>query len=201
MKTKIVKNESRKTITVIIAPIVIGYVDYLYKKYNDERYFASAVMQGADYTKDIVPFVKEVIKYLNELGKGVIPADEAFQISDLISMKDDEYRLISKNTMEGKEWDKQFKLNLSSKSKSDEKRFLFKDLAQQQPIPQDDGWKYFYAVELEISVGYDDDNLEKYIYTVFHRAIAIGERDANYKQNDDAWGGFDFKVDKDDLPF
>jgi len=199
MKTKIVKNEAKKTATVIVAPVIIGYVDYLFKKYNDERYFASGVLQGADYQKDIIPFAQELVKVLNELGKGVLPPGDEFRIADLISLKEGEFRLISKNVLPDKEWDKTFKLNLSSKSNAENKRFLFLDLEQTQPISQEDGWKHIYAVELEMSVGYDEDNLEKYIYTVFHRAVSIKERETNYKPNDEAWNGFDFHTD-DNLP-
>jgi hypothetical protein len=199
VKTKIVKNESRKTVTVIISPVAISYVDYLYEKYNNERYFCSAVLQDAKYKEDIVPFLRELVKKLNETAKGVFPEGEEIKMADLITDKEDEFRLFSKNIVKDKDWDGSFKLNLSSKAT--EKRFLFEDLEQTKPIPKGDGWKHFYAVELEISVGYNEDSLEKYVYTVFHRAISAGKRQANnYVQNDSAWGGFDFKTEKEEKP-
>jgi len=201
MKTKIVKNEARKTLTVIVSPISIGYVDYLFTRYNDERFFASGVLIGADYSKEIVPFAKELIKNLSEIGKDILPPGETFTLNDIISVKEDEFRLISKNTNADKEWDKQYKLNLTSKSKDEEKRFLFYDLEQQKPVSKEDGWKKIYAVEIEVSVGYNEDACEKYVFSVFHRAICIGEKESVFQKNDDAWGGFDFTTPDDDLPY
>lgn len=213
MKIKIVKNEARKTLTVIISPVTIGYVDYLYERYNGEKFFASGVLTGADYKEDIIPSLKEIVDALNEVGKGKLPPGEKFEGRDLITLKEDEYRLFSKNINKDGEWDKQFKVNLQSKSKDENKRFLFKDVACTQPVPEDDGWKYTYAVEIEIGVGYNEDELEKYVYSVFHRGIKVGERgEGNFAKNDEAWEGFDFEeeetkqniedvVNEDDLPF
>jgi hypothetical protein len=200
MKTLIVKNTAKKTITVIIAPISIGYTDYLYERYNDERYFASGVLMGADYTKDIVPLAQQIVSALNEVCAETLPQGEKFTIGDIIQSQEGVWRLISKNTIEGKEWDKTYKLNLSSKSKDANKRFLFEDLAQTKPISKDDGWKHLYAVEIEISGGYDEDNLAKYTFSIFHRGVSVGKKESTFSQNDNAWSGFDFTAD-DDLPF
>lgn len=215
MKTKIIKNESRKTVTVIISPISINFVDYLYERYNDEKFFASGVLTGADYKKDIVPMLKDIVDALNEVAKDKLPSGEKFEGKDIITLKEDEYRLISKNLNKDKEWDKQFKINLQSKSKDENKKFLFEDIACQKPIPKDDGWKYTYAIEIEIGAGYNEDDFEKYVFSVFHRAIKVGERAENsFAKNDDAWKGFDFgeedsededisdiEIDDEDLPF
>lgn len=193
MFTKIVKNEERKTVTVIVSPIVIAYTDYLFEKYNGERYFASGVLKDADLQKDIYPFLKDLLSVLNEVAKDVLPQGEKFVGSDLLTLKEDEYRLISKNIDKEGKWDKQFKFNLTNKSNDKDKKFLFLDLKGEKPIDKKDGWKHFYAIEIEISVGYNEDELEKYIYTVFHRAISVGARGSStFQQNDEAWGGFNF---------
>jgi hypothetical protein len=196
MNYKIVKNEERKSITAIISPIVIGYTDYLFKKYEGERYFASGIFKDADYKNDILPFAKEIVTSLNEISKDIMPEGVVFVGKDVLSLDEDEFRIISKNLNKDGDWDKQFKINLSSKSKNGERRFLFLDLKGENPIEEKDAWKHIYAVEIEISVGYNEDKLEKYLYSVFHRGISIGTRGYRSQKNDDAWEGFDFGPEK-----
>lgn len=206
MKYKIIRNEKRNTLSVVLSPVVFNYTGYLYQKYKDEKYFATGVLDNQDYKEDIVPFVKELVEKLNEVGKEILPPGEQFEISDIITLKDDEYRFITKNTDRDGVWDKQFKVNLSSKTKNPNKKFLFSSLEDKEGILEDNSKGFKYGVEVEIGAGYNEDNLEKYIYTVFHRAIAIEERgqsEPTYKSNDNAWGGFNFKteVKEDDVPF
>lgn len=206
MKYKIIRNEKRNTLSVVLSPVVFNYTGYLYQKYKDEKYFATGVLDNQDYKEDIVPFVKELVEKLNEVGKDILPPGEQFEISDIITLKDDEYRFITKNTDRDGVWDKQFKVNLSSKTKNPNKKFLFSSLEDKEGILEDNSKGFKYGVEVEIGAGYNEDNLEKYIYTVFHRAIAIEERgqsEPTYQSNDNAWGGFNFKteVKEDETPF
>ena len=220
MKYKIVKNENRPTLTVIISPTIIGFVKYLFHKYqgsNDKEYFfGSAVLKDANYKDDIAPFLKDLVAQLNEVAAEKLPEGEKITIDQFITMKDDEYRLFGKNLDKDDVWDKQFKISLKSNAKDDDKRFLFKGgMKNPRPVSEDDGWKHYYAIELEIAAGYDEDKFETYVYTIFHRAISVGEREHNsYQKNDSAWGGFDFgeentggdntptiDVAEDDLPF
>lgn len=196
MKYKIVKNEARKTITVIISPVVISYVKNLYEKYegaNSDYYFASAILKDADYKNDLIPMLKDIVNNLNEISVDKLPKGDRVETADIFTLKEDEYRLFGKNLDKEKNWDKQFKVSLKNNSKAGNKRFLFLDLGCQKPIEEDDGWKHYYAIEIEISVGYDEDKMEKYIYSVFHRAISVGERETSFQRNDSAWGGFDFE--------
>jgi hypothetical protein len=203
MNYSIVKNESRKTLTVVLSPVLFNYTKYLYERFNNEKFFATGVLDVQDYNESILPFAKELVVHLNELAKGILPAHESFAVSDIITLKDDEYRLITKNTDRDGTWDKRFKINLSSKTKSETKKFLFKSLDMNSDISEEDSKKYIYGVEIEIGAGYNEDNMEKYIYTVFHRAVAVKEREQtntnNYKSNDQAWVGFNF--DTEDTPF
>jgi hypothetical protein len=206
MKYKIIKNEKRNTLSVVLSPVVFNFTKYLYERFNNTKFFATGVLDKQDYKEDIIPFVNELVTHLNELAKGTLPPTEQFIVGDIISVKDDEYRLITKNTDRDGAWDKQFKINLSSKSKRDDKRFLFNNLNEEEVIPEDKSKGYKYGVELEIGVGYNEDNLEKYVYTVFHRAIALEEREntsePTYKSNDDAWSGFNFDTKKEEeTPF
>lgn len=212
MKYKIVENSSRKTVTLILSPITIGYTDYLFDRYNGEKFFASGVLTNADYNKDILPMLKELVTSLNNVGQEKLPTNTKYEGKDLITLKEDEYRLFSKNLNKDGLWDKQFKINLQSKSKDENKRFLFLDFGATQPVEKDDGWKYTYAVEVEIGVGYNEDEFEKYVYSIFHRGIKVGERtDSSFAKNDAAWEGFDFEeepkqeeapvINDEDLPF
>lgn len=207
MKVKVFPNEARKTVTLILSPITIGYVDYLYEKYDDKKYFASGVLTGADYKEDVLPILKQIADALNEVGKDKLPPGVKYDINDLITMEEDDFALFMKNINKEGVWDKQFKINLQSKSKDPQKRFLFLDLQGEDPVPKDDGWKYTYAIEVEIGVGYNEDEFEKYIYHVFHRAVKVGTRDSGFIKNDKAWDGFDFEesdedvIKDDDLPF
>lgn len=198
MKFKIVKNEARKTVTVIVTPVIFGYTDYLFEKYEGERYFATGVLKEADYQKDVIPFANALVEALNDIAKDTLPSGVKFGINDVLTLKDDEYRLLGRNLDKDKKWDKQFKINLSSKSKEVGKVFLFEDLAQNKPIKKEDGWKHFYAIELEIGAGYSDEELDKYVFSVFHRAISVGRRKSEtFAKNNDAWSGFDLGVQED----
>jgi hypothetical protein len=191
MKYNIVKNEGRKTLSVILTPITINYAEYLYKKYQDQKYFASGVVRGADYTKDLLPFAKELAARLNELGKDILPNGITINAQDIITTNDEEYRLFTRNLNKEGDWDKQFKVNLTNRSKDAEKKFLFLDLEGQRPITKDDSWKHIYAIELEVGVGYDEDKQNKYVYAIFHRAVSTGLKENNsFQKNDSAWSGF-----------
>lgn len=201
MKHLIVSNEKKKTLTVILSPVSIGFTDYLYERYNGERFFASGVLSGADYKEDIMPVLNGIVQKLNEVAGENLPAGMKFDIQDLFTMDEEEFKLITKNINKEGEWDKQFKINLSSKNATDTKKFLFKDLKGENPVPKVDGWKHNYAVEIEISGGYNEDKMEKYIYSIFHRGISVGLKETTFKENDDAWSGFDFEEPEEDLPF
>lgn len=203
MKYNITKNENRNTLTVVFSPVVFSYTKYLYEKFNDQKYFASGILENQDYNQDILPFVKELVQSLNELGKDLLPAGETFNVSDIITLKDDEYRMLTKNTDKSGEWDKRFKINLTSKTKRIGKQFFFTSLDETASISEEDSRKHRYGVEIEIGIGYNEDNLEKYIYTVFHRAISLGLREqgeSTYQANNSAWSGFNFNTE-DESPF
>jgi len=205
MKANIVRNENRKTLTVVLTPISISYVDYLYKKYKDERYFASGVLKGADYKNDIVPFVEKLANELTAIGQGTLPPGTKISTNDLITLSDDEYRLFTRNLDRDGNWDKQFKVNLTNRAKDTDKRFLFLDLEQTKPIPQQDGWKHNYAIELEVGVGYDEKTSKPYVFAIFHRAMSVGLKETNtFQANNSAWKGLNLEtleVKDDDLPF
>lgn len=200
MKYNITKNENRNTLTVVFSPVVFSYTKYLYEKFNDQKYFASGILENQDYNQDILPFVKELVQNLNELGKDLLPAGETFNVSDIITLKDDEYRMLTKNTDKSGEWDKRFKINLTSKTKRIGKQFFFTSLDETASISEEDSRKHRYGVEIEIGIGYNEDNLEKYIYTVFHRAISLGLREqgeSTYQANNSAWSGFNFDTEEE----
>lgn len=200
MKYNITKNENRNTLTVVFSPVVFSYTKYLYEKFNDQKYFASGILENQDYNQDILPFVKELVQKLNELGKDLLPAGETFNVSDIITLKDDEYRMLTKNTDKSGEWDKRFKINLTSKTKRIGKQFFFTSLDETASISEEDSRKHRYGVEIEIGIGYNEDNLEKYIYTVFHRAISLGLREqgeSTYQANNSAWSGFNFDTEEE----
>jgi len=195
MKYNVRQNKERRTISVVISPVVFNFTRYLYQKYNDEKFFATGVLDKQDYTEDILPFVKDVVSNLNEISKGVLPPAEKFVPQDLITLNENEYRLLSKNILQDGTWNKEFKINLSSKTKRPDKKFLYSSLKEDSAISEESSKGHKYGVEIEIGVGYNEDNLEKYIYTVFHRAISIGQRESGesiYKASNDAWSGFNF---------
>lgn len=208
MKYKIVKNTSRKSITLIISPITFTGVPYLYEKYEGERYFGTGIFRGADYKTEILPLANDIAKNLNELlTNGNLPAGVSVSARDFLSLTTNAenktsgiYPLICRNSNKDGAPDTDFAINLSSKSKNADKQFLFTDLTQATPISKDDSWKHLYAIELEISAGYDEDSLSTYIYSVFHRGISVGLRETtSFEKNDNAWNGFDFG--EEDTPF
>lgn len=202
MKYNIKKNEKRNTLSVVVSPVVFNFTRYLYEKFNDEKYFATGVLDKQDYNQDILPFVKDLVSQLNSIATKVLPPNEQYNIQDVITLNEQEYRLLSKNTDRDGVWDKQFKINLSSKTKNPNKNFMFGSLDDTNVLTEDESKQHKYGVEVEIGVGYNEDTLEKYIYTVFHRAISIGKREqseSTYKQNNDAWSGFNFDIE--DSPF
>lgn len=193
MKTKIVPNEARKTVTIILSPVDFRFTDYLYDKFEDKRYFATGTLKNAKYKEDIIPFLKELLPHLNEMAKDKLPKGEKFALTDLITLEEDEYALISKDLDRDGKWDGEFQISLSSKKRK-EGGFLFEDIRDPKPVPKEDGWKHLYAVEVELSPGYNEDRMERYVFAVFHRGISIGrKKNDNFKANDDAWGGFDFE--------
>jgi hypothetical protein len=203
MKHAIIHNEKRKTLTVVLSPVSFNYTKYLYEKYQDQKFFANGILESQDYTNEVLPFVKDLVQHLNALSVGILPNGESFSVSDIITLNENEYRLLTKNIDKDGNWDKRFRVNLSSKSKQENKHFLFTSLDESQAISEEDSRKYTYGIELEIGIGYNEDNLEKYLYTVFHRAIAVAKKkqsDDSFKSNDSAWNGFNFGSD-DDLPF
>jgi hypothetical protein len=204
MKYNILPNPNRNTITVILTPVTLPFTDYLFKKYKEEKFFASGIIKGADYKTDLVPFLTEVSKALTAVGKDILPTGTQINTQDLISLGE-EYRLITRNLDKEGNWDKQFKINLTNRSKDGEKRFLFLDLEQTKPISKEESWKHNYAIELEIGVGFDEKKNNKYVYAIFHRAISTGLRETNtFQKNDNAWKGFNLDkiaVDDDKLPF
>ena len=208
MKYKIVKNTYRKSITLIISPVTFTGVPYLYEKYNGEKYFGTGILRGADYKTEILALANDIAKNLNEVVGGNFPDGIFLKASDFLSLKtnaenkiDNVYPLIFRNSNKDGEPDKDFAIALSSKNKNEDKQFLFTDLAQEKPISKDDSWKHLYALEIEISAGYDDDSLSAYTFSVFHRGISVGLRETNaFEKNDDAWEGFDF-ANPDDVPF
>jgi hypothetical protein len=216
MKYNIVKNDQRNTLTVILSPININYAKYLYSKYKGEKFFASGIVRGADYSKDLVPFIKDLTDKLNLIGKDTLPSGIRFTQEDVITLKDDEYKLFTRNLDKEGNWDKQFKVNLTNRSKDENKKFMFLDLQQTQPISETDSWKHNYAVELEIGVGYDENKMNKYVFAIFHRAISMGMKEqTGFTKNDNAWTGFnletptanasanlsDIELKDEDLPF
>ena len=82
MKYNIRRNEKRNTLTIVFSPVVFTYTRFLYEKYQDQKYFASGILENQEYNEDILPFIKELVKHLNELGKGTLPAGEVFSVSD-----------------------------------------------------------------------------------------------------------------------
>jgi len=210
MKYNIVQNEGRKTLTLIVTPVSINYTDYLYKKYKEEKFFASGVLRGADYKDHIVPFVNTLADALNKLGQGILPPTAKITSNDLITLQDEEYRFITRNLDKEGNWDKQFKINLTNRAKDSDKRFLFLDLDQTRPISQNDSWKHNYAVEIEMGVGYDEKTAKPYVFAIFHRGISVGLKETNtFQQNNNAWKGFaletnnleKIEVKDEDLPF
>lgn len=204
MKYSITSNPNRNTLTLIITPITLPYTEYLYKKYKEEKFFASGIIKGADYKTDLLPFLTELAKSLTTIGKDILPNGTSITTQDLISLGE-EYRLITRNLDKEGNWDKQFKINLTNRTKDGEKRFLFLDLEQTKPISKEESWKHNYAIELEIGVGFDEKKNNKYVYAIFHRAISTGLRETNtFQKNDNAWKGFNLEkidVEDDKLPF
>ncbi len=61
MKYSIVKNDSRKTLTVVLSPVVFNYTKYLFERFNNEKFFATGVIDVQDYNEQILPFAKELV--------------------------------------------------------------------------------------------------------------------------------------------
>lgn len=201
MKFNIVQNDGRKTLTLVVTPVSINYTDYLFKKYKDEKFFASGVLRGADYKDHIVPFVNTLVDALNKLGQGVLPPTAKITSNDLITLQDNEYRFITRNLDRDGNWNKEFKINLTNRTKDGEKRFLFLDLDQTNPISQTDSWKHNYAVEVEMGVGYDEKTAKPYVFAIFHRGVSVGlkENTSAFQKNNDAWKGFNLEQAKENV--
>lgn len=190
MKYRIVPNE--KTVTLVISPVHINSVKYLYERLNDSYYFAAGVLHNTDVKEEIPPMITELAKEINAVSKEKLKG-ETISPTDLISFKDGEKRIFGKNTDKEGNWiNKEVKITLISFAK--DKKFLFKDLAMSSAIDEKEAWKNIYAVELEFNAYLDKTTEEKKVFAVFHRAIKIGEKEdiESYNTNDSAWSGFDF---------
>ena len=178
---------------------------YLYEKYGqDEKAYNFAVGSiTADYKADIVPFIQDIAKNLNEVfGKKL--NGEKIIFGDLFALKTtSNYPLFTFETNQAGDQTGKFSVSCRSKNIKD-KQFLFNDLAETQVIAKEDSYKSLFAIELELKAYFDDERLTKGIFAIFHRGIRCGTRTDlvdSYSKNNDAWKGFDFSEEKQDLPF
>lgn len=196
MKFKIVPNE--KTVTLVISPVHINSVKYLYEKYNDKYFFAVGTIPGANVKTDIGPMISQLAIDLTAVSKEKIK-NQPITVEDLFSFKEGDKRPFSKHTDRDGNWVNQ-EAQVTLMNFADSKQFLFSDLQMQKPIDEKQAWKNVYAVELELSAYLDKNTEEKKVFTIFHRAVKIGEKEntERYEPNNDAWDGYDFSEKKEE---
>lgn len=202
MKYKITKNQN--SVTLLIMPTVFFSTDYLYEKYEGDKAtynFATGLIKG-DYKAEVAPMIKELAENLSEVCEKKLSGEKII-FGNLFGTKDEgNYPLFSFHV--DKDGNTTSLVAVACKSTgSNDKQYLFNDLAQTSPVDKETAYRNEYAIEIEIKAFYNEKTLSPSVYAIFHRGIKCGIRTdmVDFKPNDNAWAGFDIDIGDDDLPF
>ena len=204
MKTTIIENKERKTITVVLGGVRFYSAKYLLERYQDKRYFGNGILK-IDKT-EMGDILKKISASLNLVNPEV-------KVSPKLLFEGDEvdYPLFKQHKNQDGDWDGSYEISLGALSDKYERRFFFNDLARTSPVTNEDIVKeHEWGVEIEISSKVDEDSLDTKIFVVLHRIVKGKKAETKYQTNDSAWGGFDMGeeedeqkplVNDDDFPF
>lgn len=196
LQYKIVENES--TVTLVVSPVNITGVKYLFNQLEGEKkkyYFAVGTFPDVDLKTEIGKMITELAKSLATVSKlGITP-------NDLFSSAEEAKTVFKLHRNKDGEWvNKEAQISLINFA--NQKTFLFEDLKMERPIKENIAWTKTYAIEVEFNAYLKKDTEEKQIFANFHRGIAIKNRDdVNWRENDEAWSGFNFEEKKNEDPF
>lgn len=197
---KIYPNEERNTVTLLLSPTLFFNAKYLYTGYGDKgRYFGNAALDSTVNT-ELNTIVNEIVTRLNDIAKaqGLRPINR----KDIIDIEEGSFATFRPRYDKDGNWDKKsYEIALNAKKPS----MFFMAFNSEERVSENDIRDYNFALEVEFSI-YSDDYGETKVYSIFHRAVVSGKRGNSYtKATDEAWDGFDFKVDDeeddDDIPF
>ena len=204
MKTTIIENKERKTITVVLGGVRFYSAKYLLERYEDKRYFGNGILK-IDKT-EMGDILKRISASLNLVNPDVKVSPKL-----LFEGADVDYPLFKQHLNQDGDWDGSYEISLGALSDKRERHLFFNDLARTSPVINEDIVKeHEWGVEIELSSRIDEDSLDTKIFVILHRIVKGKKAETKYQTNDDAWGGFDLGEeeenilvddDDDDLPF
>lgn len=203
MKTTIIENKERKTITVVLGGVRFYSAKYLLERYDEKRYFGKGILKiDKNEMGDILKRISSSLNLVNQEVK----------VSPKLLFEGDEvdYPLFQRHLNQDGDWDGSYEISLGALSDKRERHLFFNDLGRTSPVTNEDIVKeHEWGVEIELSSKFDEDSLDTKIFVVLHRIVKGKKAETKYQTNDSAWGGFDMGseeednilVNDDDLPF
>jgi len=202
MKTTIIENKERKTITVVLGGVRFYSAKYLLERYDDKRYFGNGILKIDK--NEMGDILKRISASLNLVNPDV-------KVSPKLLFEGDEvdYPLFKPHLNQDGDWDGSYDISLGALSDKRERHLFFNDLARTSPVTNEDIVKeHEWGVEIELSSRIDEDSLDTKIFVILHRIVKGKKAETKYQTNDSAWSGFDLGdeeenilVDDVDLPF
>ncbi len=193
MKYKIIENESKKTVSVLINNTRFYSAKYLLERWesNDgkKRYFGQAVLPF-DKT-EFGNFTKLVAHSLSKVrGFRVVP--ENFVENELIK-----YPVFRCRYDKDGNWTGEYEVALSIPSDNKQRDLFTLDLNGKYPVTDEQEVKnHEWAIELELYASFDEDSLEIKVGSILHRIIR-GKEVSAFSKNDELWTGFNFEEPED----
>lgn len=205
MKTTIIENKERKTITVVLGGVRFYSAKYLLERYEDRRYFGNGILKIDK--NEMGDILKKISASLNLVNPEVKVSPKL-----LFEGEEVDYPLFKQHLNQDGDWDGSYEISLGALSDKRERHLFFNDLARTSPVTNEDIIKeHEWGVEIEISSKVDEETLDTKIFVILHRIVKGKKAETRYQTNDSAWGGFDMGseedeqntllVNDDDLPF
>lgn len=201
---RIIENAERKTLTIILGGVRFFSAKFLLELYEEDRYFGNGMLLMG--TENLRNLLLGISSGLNNVRPEVKTTPKMF-------FEGVDYPLIRRKLDQNEQWDKlSYELSLTVFAKGKARDLFFEDLARTKPVRNEQVIKeHVWGVEIELSSSLDD-NGEPRVFVILHRIIKGKKTSSNFQSNDEAWGGFDFGVDEeevstkdvdldDDLPF
>lgn len=192
MKSVIIENKERKTVTLVLGGVRFFYARYLLERYDDSRYFGSGILQ---MTKE------ELNEMLKKISLGLNSVNPQVKVSPKSLFEGDEVEYpIFKRNLKDDEWTGMFEVALTVFSDKRERALFWEDLSKTKAVlNEDEILGHEWAIELEFSTKIDEKTLDTRIFTILHRIVKGKKVEGNYRANDEAWVGFDLGVDDDEV--
>ena len=200
MKTTIIENKERKTITVVLGGVRFYSAKYLLERYEDKRYFGNGILKIDK--NEMGDILKRISASLNLVNPEVKVSPKL-----LFEGEEFDYPLFKQHLNQDGDWDGSYEISLGALSDKRERHLFFNDLARTNPVTNEDVVKeHEWGVEIEISSKIDEESLDTKLFFILHRMVKGKKAETKYQTNDSAWSGFDMGEEEedileDDLPF